>query len=57
MPCVHVQIYDEMVDELCDNDGSDRLGEHNPALAHYVTSMPTSLLCVPPLAQSTGSKS
>ena len=25
MPCVHVQIYDEMVDELCEADGSDRL--------------------------------
>ena len=45
MPCVHVQIYDEMVDELCDADGSDRLGEHNPALAHDVTLLSTLLLC------------
>ena len=42
-------IYDEMVDELCDADGSDRLGEHNPALAHDVTLLSTLLLCALPL--------
>jgi hypothetical protein len=49
MPRVCAQIYDEMVDELCDADGSDRLGEHNPALAHDVTLLSTLLLCALPL--------